>query len=130
MNNPPRVISSTTTGFGIDAPGLVRSFLLGGATALLLGLGDMRHLPYPDAHFDVVVSSLAIHNLPTAADRALAVHETSRVLRPGGRVVLLDFRNTRAYARTLREAGLHEVRGSLPRLLMFPPCWIVQARKA
>ena len=31
--------------------------------------GDMRALPYPDATFDLVVSSLAIHNVPSNADR-------------------------------------------------------------
>ena len=32
--------------------------------------GDMRALPFPDATFDVVVSSLAIHNIPSNAARA------------------------------------------------------------
>jgi len=33
--------------------------------------GDMRALPFPDATFDVVVSSLAIHNISSNAARAL-----------------------------------------------------------
>lgn len=48
--------------------------------------GDMRALPFPDASFDLVVSSLAIHNIPSAVERAQAVKEAWRVLKPGGRL--------------------------------------------
>jgi len=34
---------------------------------------DARHLPFPDATFDVVVSSLVIHNIPGRDDRARAL---------------------------------------------------------
>ena len=44
--------------------------------------------PFEDATIDVVVSSLAIHNVPTSADRAvLPMREIARVVRPGGRAV-------------------------------------------
>ncbi|MBD8872523.1 class I SAM-dependent methyltransferase [Rhodanobacter sp. DHB23] len=91
--------------------------------------GDMRQLPYADASFDVIVSSLAIHNLPTETDREQAVREIVRVLKPGGQVALLDFRRTAHYAQTLREAGL-DTRRSWPLFLMFPWVWIVRGRKA
>ncbi|PWK81351.1 class I SAM-dependent methyltransferase [Fulvimonas soli] len=90
--------------------------------------GDMRAMPYPDASFDVVVSSLAIHNLPGAADREQALREIARVLRPGGRLALLDFLHTGAYARALRRQGL-QVRRSWPVPLMFPPVWIVRGSR-
>ncbi|MBD8900052.1 class I SAM-dependent methyltransferase [Rhodanobacter sp. DHG33] len=91
--------------------------------------GDMRQLPYADASFDVIVSSLAIHNLPTETDREQAVREIARVLKPGGRLALLDFRHTAHYAQTLREAGL-DVQRSWPLFLMFPWVWIVRGSKA
>lgn len=47
-------------------------------------------LPFADASFDVVVSSLAFHHFPTDSRRE-AVHEMFRVLRPGGRVFIADF---------------------------------------
>lgn len=91
--------------------------------------GDMRQLPYADASFDAVVASLAIHNLPTQTDREQAVREIARVLKPGGRVALLDFRCTAAYARTLRAEGLADAHRHGPSFLMFPWVWIVRASK-
>lgn len=74
-----------------------------------LHTGDMRALPFDDASFDVVVSSLAIHNVPDAAGRAAAVREIARVLKPGGRALLADFKYANDYAETLRAAGLIDV---------------------
>ncbi|MDP2270120.1 MAG: class I SAM-dependent methyltransferase [Archangium sp.] len=74
-----------------------------------LHTGDMRKLPFADASFELIVSSLAIHNVPDAAGRAQAVQEIVRVLRPGGRVLLADFKYVADYSKTLKEAGLHEV---------------------
>ena len=74
-----------------------------------LHTGDMRKLPFADASFDVIVSSLAIHNVPDAAGRAESVREIARVLKPGGRVLLADFKFTKDYATTLTAAGLTDV---------------------
>jgi SAM-dependent methyltransferase len=67
--------------------------------------GDMRALPFPDGTFDIVVSSLAIHNIPSNADRAKAITEAWRVLKPGGRLAIADIRATARYAKTLAELG-------------------------
>jgi ubiquinone/menaquinone biosynthesis C-methylase UbiE len=52
--------------------------------------GYAQELPYPDGSFDVVLSALMLHHLPTDV-RTLAVSELRRVLRPGGRVLVADF---------------------------------------
>jgi SAM-dependent methyltransferase len=51
-------------------------------------------IPEPDGSFDVVVSSLAVHHIP-AQGRAAAFWEMHRVLRPGGRLLIADFRPPR-----------------------------------
>lgn len=53
-------------------------------------VGSADALPFPDASFDVVVSSLMMHHLPDEL-RPNAVYEMKRVLRPGGVVLLADF---------------------------------------
>ncbi|MEV1239345.1 class I SAM-dependent methyltransferase [Nonomuraea sp. NPDC050022] len=72
--------------------------------------GDMRELPFDDGRFDVIVSSLAIHNIPTAEGRDQAVKEAHRVLRPGGLMLIADFQHTSRYEDVLRELGVVDVR--------------------
>ncbi|MDP8952916.1 MAG: class I SAM-dependent methyltransferase [Actinomycetota bacterium] len=52
-----------------------------------LRIGDAQDLPFPDASFDTVVATLALCTIPN--DRR-AVAEAARVLRPGGRLLLLE----------------------------------------
>jgi arsenite methyltransferase len=88
--------------------------------------GDMRDLPFPDREFDLALASLAIHNLPPA-DRATAVTELLRVLKPGARVVILDFQGIPGYADTLRRAGAEDVRRSARMWSMHPPVRVITA---
>ena len=68
--------------------------------------GDARKLPFDDASFNVVLSSMALHNIYNADERQTAVREIARVLKSGGRVLILDVRHTNQYAATLRDVGL------------------------
>ena len=79
-----------------------------------LRTGDMLAMPFEDETFDLVVSSLAIHNiderdLRNHTRRLRAVSEAARVLKPGGRLVITDLLWTRRYAHHLRELGMHDV---------------------
>ncbi len=50
--------------------------------------GDALNLPFADATFDVVTISYGLRNL---ADFERGLRELTRVLRPGGRLLILDF---------------------------------------
>ena len=92
--------------------------------------GDMRAMPFADGEFDAVLSSLAVHNVYEGEGREQALREIARVTRPGGRVLLQDFRHTGDYARALRALGFEAVERRLVNpLLMFPPTWRVSGRK-
>ena len=71
--------------------------------------GDATSLPYEDASFDAVVLTTVLGEIP---DRELALAETARVLRPGGRLVVGElfgdphFQTFAGLRRRCEEAGL------------------------
>ena len=60
-------------GFGSDGPSFV--------------VADVASMPFPDASFDVVVSSYAVHHWP---DRNAGLAEVLRILKPGGKAIVWD----------------------------------------
>jgi SAM-dependent methyltransferase len=52
-------------------------------------VGDVAALAFPDSSFDLVVSTLSLHHW---ADPTAGLAEIGRVLRPGGRALVWDFR--------------------------------------
>jgi arsenite methyltransferase len=81
----------------------------GVADRVELHTADMTDLEFADDSFDLVVSNLAIHNLPDNRARRSAIDEAVRVLRPGGHVVIADLSFTRQYATWLQECGMASV---------------------
>lgn len=57
-------------------------------TEVSFSVADAQALPFADASFDVVTVAFGVRNLP---DRAANFREVLRVLRPGGRYVILEF---------------------------------------
>ena len=81
----------------------------GVADRVELHTGDLTALPFEDNSFDVVLSSLAIHNISGRAGREKAIGEAVRVLRPGGRLVIADIRATRQHQAQLAKLGMNDV---------------------
>lgn len=62
--------------------------------------GLAESLPFPDAQFNVVLSTVMLHHLPQKA-RQQCVNEIRRVLKPDGRVLVVDFEGFSEQKRTI-----------------------------
>jgi ubiquinone/menaquinone biosynthesis methyltransferase len=82
-------------------------------------VGDMLALPFSSRSFDLVTTGYGLRNVP---DLAAAVGEIRRVLKPGGRVLSLDFNRPRNGAvRSMYLAYLWLVGGTIGWLLHGDP---------
>lgn len=92
--------------------------------------GDARRLPFDKETFDVVVSSWALHNIYDRAERDTALREVARVLKPGGRALIIDISHTDEYARVLRESGISDVARRGPSFIfVIPTYWLAATKK-
>jgi demethylmenaquinone methyltransferase / 2-methoxy-6-polyprenyl-1,4-benzoquinol methylase len=73
-------------------------------------VADALKLPFPDHEFDVVTVAFGLRNM---ADYPAALREMHRVLKPGGRLVILDFSLPTGIMRGPYRWYLHHI---LPRL--------------
>ena len=80
-----RMIELASKKAGQQAPGV------GGAAPHFL-VGDMTALPFAAGSFDLVTTGYGLRNVP---DLTAAVKEIKRVLKPGGRMLSLDFNRPR-----------------------------------
>lgn len=92
--------------------------------------GDATAMKLPSDSFDVVVSNMCIHNIPSQAGRDQACREIARVLRPGGLAVISDYIKTREYEQVFAESGLTILPETGYFWTAFPPLRIIKARKS
>ena len=90
---------------------------------------DARQLPFDANTFDVIVSSWALHNIYEQDERTKALQEIVRVLKPGGRVAIVDIRHTAEYARVLSSMGLEGIKRSGPNFLFLTPSFTLRGKK-
>jgi ubiquinone/menaquinone biosynthesis C-methylase UbiE len=77
---------------GVDAsPEMVaRAQRKAGKSGVEFSIAAAQQLPFPDGRFDVVLSTLMLHHLARPA-RHECLREVKRVLKPSGRVLIVDF---------------------------------------
>jgi arsenite methyltransferase len=88
-----------------------------------------QEMPFPDSSFDLIASNLCLHNIYDRELRRKAVQQIVRVLKPGGTVLLSDYKLTGEYAAQLGTAGLTVERRWGNLIYCFPPLRIVIGRK-
>ncbi len=91
--------------------------------------GDMRKLPFADASVDAVVANLSIHNIDSREGRRETINEIVRVLKPDGKVALMDFEHVKEYAEDLQAAGMQDVGVPGRRFWIYPPVRIARGNR-
>jgi SAM-dependent methyltransferase len=81
-------------------------------------VGDVASLAFPDRSFDLVVSTLSMHHW---ADPTAGLSEIGRVLRPGGRALVWDFRAGRVPLHGHLPDPVEHARGSPFRVVTATP---------
>ena len=102
-----RRVDRETTVYGVDlSPKMLnkagRRASAAGYANLDLQEADARQLPFPDGTFDVLYNSYMLDLIPLA-DLPVVLGEFGRVLRPGGRLVLVNMSKQNESARTWYE---------------------------
>jgi SAM-dependent methyltransferase len=91
--------------------------------------GDARKLDFPDESFDVILSSLALHNIRDKAEREQAIREIIRVLKPGGQLAIYDVKCIPEYQQILLASEMERVKLSGRIFLYLTPTFILTATK-
>lgn len=103
--------------------------LEGVAEKVRVDTGVSAKLVYPDNHYDVVVSALALRGLGESDVREQMVREMFRVLKSGGKLAIFDTTGASDYVQVLRSAGAQNVELSGVIWYGIQPARIVTARK-
>jgi ubiquinone/menaquinone biosynthesis C-methylase UbiE len=105
---------------GVDAsPEMVaraRKKARGAGAEVTFATADVENLPYAAGTFDVVLSTVMLHHLSEGA-RQKCIGEVRRVLKPGGRLLVLDFGGAATQRRSLAGRMHHQAHFNLLEVL-------------
>lgn len=88
-----------------------------------------QEMPFDSHMFDIVVSSWALHNIPSKEGRAKALAEVDRVLKPGGQLAIMDIYYCEAYKAYFTEAGYQDILQLGPRYTFGNATHLLVAKK-
>ncbi|HEY3343010.1 MAG TPA: class I SAM-dependent methyltransferase [Anaerolineae bacterium] len=91
--------------------------------------GDARALPFDTTSVDIVLSSWALHFVLDPAERTQALTEIERVLKPGGRAVIIDVDRVKEYEKFFRSKGWQDVTKTGPNYLFVTPTYTLTVIK-
>ena len=90
---------------------------------------DMREMPFQDGYFDIIVSSLAIHNLKNNEERKKALLEIARVAKKDCKLAILDIAHMEYYVNILSNQGFDIEHIDKHQFQIFPPVKVLYAIK-
>jgi len=90
---------------------------------------NVMNMTFSDDSFDVVLSNLCLHNIYRKDGRKKACDEIHRVLKPGGVVIVSDFRHVNEYHSVFRSLGMQIIYKSTEYFNTFPPLTVIKAMK-
>ncbi len=91
--------------------------------------GDARDLPFDNASIDIVLSSWALHFILDHDERAQGLKEIERVLKPGGRAILIDIDRVKEYEAFFRGKAWQDITKVGPNYLFVAPTYILTVVK-
>jgi arsenite methyltransferase len=104
---------------------LANASAFGVADRVRVVTGDMSDPQLPDGSADLVLACLSIHDIHDRDRRRGVIDHAARILRPDGRLAIVDLAKTAQYAADARTAGLVDVVRTRPTALMWPPVRVV-----
>ncbi len=90
--------------------------------------GRAEELPFEEEFFNVIVSSWAIHNIPTSEERAQALQEMHRTLKSKGTVTILDISYIDEYQNHFKSLG-YRTQKLGPRYTFGTKTYLLSAKK-
>lgn len=83
--------------------------LAGVADRVQVESADARDLPFENGRFDIVLTSFMLHHM-SKKDRETAVKQMTRVLKPGGKLVIVEIAHAAQLVSTLQACGFITIR--------------------
>ncbi|MGF7231827.1 class I SAM-dependent methyltransferase [Arachidicoccus sp.] len=84
---------------------------------------------FESASFDLILSNLCLHNIYEKESRKAACEEIYRLLKPGAKAIISDFRHTAVYKNIFEQLGMTVKKHGPFIFNTFPPLTIIVAEK-